>query len=235
MGPSSTAQGRVENQAAKRTGCPPFPALKTSTPTAFILHGFQLISGANFFVKGLYDEDGELKKQLDALLKKEEHLQKLFDEQEEARGATQSSTCMLSNAARHPSHVTRHTSHVTRHTSHVTRHTLHLTRHTSHVTPHTSHLTRHTSHVTRHTSHVTRHTSHVTGPIRELQSLRSTLQKSRNELEKQLRLMTIEHIRSSTPSLPFFLLHFFVFLRALCLPSPSHVMLGMTVCCCCCC
>jgi hypothetical protein len=36
-----------------------------------------------------------LKKQLDALLKKEEHLQKLFDEQEEARGAIQPSAGML--------------------------------------------------------------------------------------------------------------------------------------------
>jgi hypothetical protein len=36
----------------------------------------------------LYDQDGELKKQLDTLLKKEEQLQKEFDEKEEALGAT---------------------------------------------------------------------------------------------------------------------------------------------------
>jgi hypothetical protein len=34
----------------------------------------------------LYDQDGDLKKQLDALLKREEQLQKEFDEKEEALG-----------------------------------------------------------------------------------------------------------------------------------------------------
>ncbi len=34
----------------------------------------------------MYDEDNELKKQMDSLLKKEEHLQKLFEEKEEALG-----------------------------------------------------------------------------------------------------------------------------------------------------
>jgi hypothetical protein len=34
----------------------------------------------------LYDQDGDLKRQLDALLKREEQLQKEFDEKEEALG-----------------------------------------------------------------------------------------------------------------------------------------------------
>jgi hypothetical protein len=58
----------------------------------------------------LYDEDNELKKQLDSLLKKEEQLQRLFDEQEEARGVlvTRSNARLASHV---PSHVTRPRAH----------------------------------------------------------------------------------------------------------------------------
>jgi hypothetical protein len=48
----------------------------------------------HLFFQALYDQDHDLKKQLDALLKQEEHLQKLFDEKEEAMGG-----CMLCSSA----------------------------------------------------------------------------------------------------------------------------------------
>jgi hypothetical protein len=61
--------------------------------------------------QALYDQDHDLKKQLEALLKQEEHLQRLFDEKEEAMGG-----CLLSSSA---SGISSHTSHSTPHTPHL--------------------------------------------------------------------------------------------------------------------